>query len=123
MLFAVSAKLSMRTRTWPSAKGVSSRLRSCASGSASLRTRRVVVVMPATIRKTACPFNTGRPPWRQGWASGQVDLHVDVAARRVRIRADLVGSVDQGLGLGAVHAGQADVQARGDAIGIGDRAE
>jgi hypothetical protein len=45
MLLDVSAKLSMRTRTWPSAKGWSGAVCRRAAVSSSLRTRRLVVLM------------------------------------------------------------------------------
>ena len=60
MLLDVSAKESMRTRTWPSASGArASRCAWCASW--SLRTRRVVVVIARTLNETARRFNTGGP--------------------------------------------------------------
>src|SRR5262245_26930958 len=42
--------------------------------------------------------------------SDQVDRHVDVAARGLRVRADLLSFIHQGLGDGALDAGQADAE-------------
>ena len=46
------------------------------------------------------------------WPSGQSDVDVDVAAGGVRVRADLVGLVHQGLSGSAVHAGHGHASCR-----------
>src|SRR5262249_62349261 len=43
--------------------------------------------------------------------SDQVDRHVDVAARGLRVRADLLSFIHQSMGDGALDAGQADAEA------------
>ena len=56
-------------------------------------------------------------------ASGQLDFHGDIAARGIGIRANLVRAIHQGLRSGAVHAGEADRQAHGNAKAMNGRAE